>query len=76
MAIIKPFEGVRPPKNLVDKVSARPYDVLSSEEAREEAAGLPMSLYHINRPEINFEVGCDEHDPRVYQAAQDRKSVV
>ena len=38
MAIIKPFEGVRPPKNLVDKVSARPYDVLSSEEAREEAA--------------------------------------
>ena len=44
MAIIKPFAGVRPPKNLVDKVSARPYDVLSSEEAREEAAGLPMSL--------------------------------
>lgn len=72
MAIIKPFEGVRPPRNLVDKVSARPYDVLSSEEAREEAAGLPMSLYHINRPEINFEVGCDEHDPRVYQAAHDQ----
>ena len=50
MAIIKPFEGVRPPKDLVAKVSARPYDVLSTEEARQEAEGLPMSLYHINRP--------------------------
>jgi len=72
MAIIKPFEGVRPPKDLVAKVSARPYDVLSSEEAREEAAGMPMSLYHINRPEINFEPGTDEHDPRVYGAAHDQ----
>ena len=66
---IKPFKGYRPPKELVEKVSSRPYDVLNSEEAREEAAGNPKSLYHIIKPEINFEPGTDEHDPRVYDAA-------
>lgn len=69
MAIVKPFRGVRPPKDLVAKLTARPYDVLSSEEAREEAQGKPMSLYHISRPEINFPVGTDEHDERVYDEA-------
>lgn len=39
MAIIKPFKGIRPPQNLVEQVASRPYDVLNSEEAREEAAG-------------------------------------
>ena len=53
--IIKPFRGIRPPKTLVEKVSSRPYDVLNSEEARREAEGNPMSLYHIIKPEINFE---------------------
>ncbi len=67
---IKPFKGVRPPQELVEKVSSRPYDVLNSEEAREEAAGNDMSLYHIIKPEINFEPGTDEHDPRVYQEAK------
>jgi uncharacterized protein (DUF1015 family) len=66
---IKPFRGIRPPKELVEKVSSRPYDVLNSEEARHEAQGNPMSLYHIIKPEINFEPGTDEHDPRVYEAA-------
>ena len=50
-------------------MSSRPYDVLNSEEARAEAAGNPKSLYHIIKPEINFEPGTDEHDPRVYEAA-------
>ncbi len=67
---IKPFKGVRPPQELVEKVSSRPYDVLNSEEARNEAAGNDMSLYHIIKPEINFEPGTDEHDPRVYQEAK------
>ena len=62
---IKPFKGIRPPKELVEQVSSRPYDVLNSEEARQEAAGNAMSLYHIIKPEINFEPGTDEHDPRV-----------
>ena len=70
MAIIKPFKGVRPPKALVEKVASRPYDVLNSEEAREEAKGNPMSLYHIIKPEINFEPGTDEHDPKVYPEAR------
>lgn len=69
MAIIKPFKGVRPPKNLVEQVCSRPYDVLSSEEAREEAKGNEKSLYHIIRPEIDFPAGTDEHDPKVYDKA-------
>lgn len=67
--IIKPFRGIRPPKTLVEKVSSRPYDVLNSEEARREAEGNPMSLYHIIKPEINFAPGTDEHDPKVYTSA-------
>lgn len=66
---IKPFKGIRPPKALVEQVSSRPYDVLNSEEARAEAEGNPKSLYHIIKPEINFEPGTDEHDERVYGAA-------
>ena len=67
---IKPFKGIRPPKELVEKVSSRPYDVLNSEEARAEAMGNEMSLYHIIKPEINFPEGTDEHDPRVYNEAK------
>ena len=69
MAIIKPFRGLRPPRDLVEKVESRPYDVLDSEEAREEAGDNEMSLYHIIKPEINFEPGTSEYDPRVYQSA-------
>lgn len=69
MAVIKPFKGIRPPQNLVEKVASRPYDVLNSEEAREEAAGNPMSLYHIIKPEIDFEPGTDEHEEKVYDKA-------
>lgn len=69
MAIVKPFRGVRPPKDLVEKVESRPYDVLDSEEARAEAGDNPMSLYRIIKPEINFEPGTSEYDPRVYDKA-------
>ncbi len=69
MAKVKPFKGVRPPRELVTEVASRPYDVLNSEEARAEAEGNPKSLYHIIKPEIDFEVGTDEHDPRVYDKA-------
>ncbi|MBR5764622.1 MAG: DUF1015 domain-containing protein [Bacteroidaceae bacterium] len=67
MAVIKPFKGIRPPKNLVEKVESRPYDVLDSEEARAEAGDNEMSLYHIIKPEIDFPVGTSEYDPRVYE---------
>ena len=69
MARIKPFKGVRPPREYVEKVASRPYDVLNSEEARIEAKGNPMSLYHIIKPEIDFAPGTDEHDPKVYERA-------
>lgn len=69
MAIVKPFKGIRPPKSMVDEVASRPYDVLNSEEAREEAKGNEKSLYHIIKPEIDFPVGTDEHDPAVYDKA-------
>ncbi len=69
---IKPFRGIRPPRELAAQVSSRPYDVLSSEEARREAEGNPMSLYHIIKPEINFSPGTDEHDERVYPCAAEQ----
>ena len=68
---IKPFKGIRPPKQYVLQVNSRPYDVLNSDEARAEAAGNEKSLYHIIKPEINFEPGTDEHDPKVYQSARE-----
>ena len=69
MATVKPFKGIRPPRELVTEVASRPYDVLNSEEARAEAEGNPRSLYHIIKPEIDFEPGTDEHDPKVYDKA-------
>ncbi len=69
MAKVKPFRGVRPPKEYVEKVASKPYDVLSSEEARAEAGDNEMCLYHIIKPEIDFEPGTDEHEPKVYDKA-------
>ncbi|MBW4896542.1 DUF1015 domain-containing protein [Prevotella melaninogenica] len=69
MAVIKPFKGIRPPKDLVESVASRPYDVLDSEEARAEAGDNEKSLYHIIKPEINFEVGTSEYDSRAYNSA-------
>ena len=69
MARIKPFKGIRPPKELVERVESRPYDVLNSEEARIEAGDNEMSLYHIIKPEIDFEPNTSEYDSRVYEKA-------
>ena len=69
MATIKPFKGIRPPKQFVEEVESRPYDVLDSEEARQEAGDNEKSLYHIIKPEIDFPVGTSEYDPRVYEKA-------
>lgn len=72
MPKVKPFRGLRPPKNLVEQVESRPYDVLNSEEARAEAGNNEKSLYHIIKPEINFPEGTSEYDPRVYDSAADQ----
>ncbi|MDR1675212.1 MAG: DUF1015 domain-containing protein [Tannerella sp.] len=66
---VKPFRGIRPPKELAERIASRPYDVLNSDEAREEAKGNAYSLYHIIKPEIDFPAGTDEHDPAVYERA-------
>jgi uncharacterized protein (DUF1015 family) len=71
MAIIKPFKGIRPPADLAAKVASRPYDVLNSEEAREEAKGNEYSLLHIIKPEIDMELGIDVHKPEVYEKAKE-----
>lgn len=64
---VKPFEALRPPKNLVTEVAAPPYDVLNSEEARAMAG--EKSLLHITKPEIDFDPMPDEHAPQVYDKA-------
>ncbi len=69
MAVIKPFKGLRPLKDLVSKVASRPYDVLNSEEARAEAGANIYSLLRIIKPEIEFPAGIDEHDQQVYDKA-------
>ncbi len=66
---VKPFKGIRPPKEIVEEVESRPYDVLNSEEARAEAGDNEKSLYHIIKPEINFPVGTSEYDEKVYTSA-------
>ena len=64
---IKPFAGVRPPKELAADVASRPYDVLNSAEAKAEAG--EKSLLHIIKPEIDFDPIADEHSQPVYDKA-------
>ena len=66
MAILKPFKGLRPPVEIVKQLASRPYDVLNSEEARQEAAGNPQSLLRITKAEIDLPKGVDEHSQEVY----------
>ena len=67
MVKVKPFAAIRPPKAVVKEVASRPYDVLSSEEAKAEAG--EKSLLHIIKPEIDFDPIAEEQDPRVYEKA-------
>ena len=69
MANVKPFRGLRPPREYVQEVASKPYDVLSSDEARAEAGDNEKSLYHIIKPEIDFAPGTEENDPKVYDRA-------
>jgi len=66
MAIVKPFKGIRPPKEIVKQLASRPYDVLNSEEARIEAEGNPHSLLRVTKAEIDLPKGTDEHSQEVY----------
>lgn len=69
MAIIKPFKGLRPPKDIAAELACLPYDVMNTEEAREMAKGNEHSLLHITRSEIDLPVGTDVHSQEVYDKA-------
>jgi len=71
MAILKAFKGLRPPEAIVQELASRPYDVLNSKEAREEAKGNDYSLLHIIKPEIDLPIDMDEHDQAVYEKAKE-----
>lgn len=71
MAILKAFKGLRPPQNIVKQLASRPYDVLDSKEAREEAKGNEYSLLHIIKPEIDLPESIDIHSQPVYDKAKE-----
>jgi uncharacterized protein (DUF1015 family) len=69
MAIISPFKALRPKKELAADVASRPYDVLNSQEAKEEAKGNPKSFLHVTKPEIDLPDTIDTHSGAVYEKA-------
>ena len=71
MAVIRPFRAVRPVQELAGKVAALPYDVMSSEEAREMVQENPYSFLHVDKAEIDLERCIDLYDQRVYEKARD-----
>jgi uncharacterized protein (DUF1015 family) len=71
MATIRPFRAFRPKPQFAAEVAARPYDVLTSDEARVEAQGHPLSFLHVGKPEIDLDPGVDPYDPRVYEKAKE-----
>src|SRR5947207_6336766 len=66
MATIKPFAALRPKPELASRICELPYDVMSSEEARQIAAGNPLSFLHVSKPEIDLPAGTDLYSPTVY----------
>lgn len=70
MAIIRSFQGLRPPQEIAKELASRPYDVLDSKEAREEAKGNEYSLLHIIKPEIDLPEGTDLYSQEVYEKAK------
>ena len=71
MAIVKPFCGIRPVKDLASKIAALPYDVMNSEEAREMVKGNPYSFLHVDKAEIDLDPSIDVHDKKVYEKARE-----
>ncbi|CFX26254.1 Uncharacterised conserved protein UCP033563 [Syntrophomonas zehnderi OL-4] len=71
MAIIRPFRAIRPRPDLARQVAALPYDVMSTQEARDMVAGNPYSFLHVDKAEIDLDPGIDLYDPQVYQKAKE-----
>src|SRR4051812_12262728 len=66
MALVRPFAALRPKPELAGRICELPYDVMSSEEARQIATGNPLSFLHVSKPEIDLPAGTDLHAPEVY----------
>src|SRR5262245_33542529 len=66
MALIKPFAALRPKPELAAQICELPYDVMTSEEARQIAGGNPLSFLHVSKPEIDLPSGTDPYSPQVY----------
>jgi len=71
MAIIRPFKAFRPKPEFAREVAARPYDVLNSDEAREEVKDHPFSFLHVGKPEVDLDPSIDLHDERVYEKGKE-----
>jgi uncharacterized protein (DUF1015 family) len=71
MSTIRPFRAFRPKPEFAGEVAARPYDVLNSEEAREEVKGHPLSFLHVGKPEVDLDLGIDIHEKRVYEKGKE-----
>ena len=74
MAVIRPFKGIRPIKELANKIAALPYDVMDSDEAREMVKGNPYSFLHVDKAEIDLPNDIDAYDERVYEKAKENSS--
>ncbi|MGB9770871.1 MAG: DUF1015 domain-containing protein [Candidatus Kapaibacteriota bacterium] len=71
MPVFKPFKAFRPLPEYAAKVAAKPYDVLTSDEAREEAKDNPLSFLHVGKPEIDLDPSIDLYDTRVYKKGRE-----
>lgn len=71
MAVVRPFKGIRPQKELVDKVAALPYDVMNTEEAREMVKGNPYSFLHVDKAQIDLDPSINQYDKGVYEKARE-----
>lgn len=71
MVVIRPFKGIRPIKELADKIAALPYDVMDSDEAREMVKDNPYSFLHVDKAEVDLPKDIDVYDDRVYEKAKE-----
>ena len=71
MPVFRPFKAFRPKQEFAQQVAAKPYDVLNSDEAREEVKGNPLSFLRVGKPEVDLDLSIDLYDARVYQKAKE-----
>ncbi|MFH1051193.1 MAG: DUF1015 family protein [bacterium] len=71
MAVFRPFRAFRPKPELAGDIASKPYDVLNSDEAREEVKGKPLSFLHIGKPEIDLDPSIDHYDTKVYEKGKE-----